>query len=112
MQHKLNSAQFKISETDRNMIDTRLALSLSRYVSVIDNFIIDVKEETSADGSQLIVTETKFNLSGTNKIHLKVKADNLENAITQLTNKAKRTIDRHLKHRQLHRISTQSVSRL
>ncbi|GLR70477.1 hypothetical protein [Agaribacter marinus] len=112
MQYKINCKDLKISDAEKTMIDTRLGLNLSRFVTVVDNYTITIEEASSADNTKLVMTSATFTLPGTNKISLEARADKLDNAVLLLVGKSKRIIDRHLKHRQLNRISTDSVRRL
>ena len=111
MQYTLNVRNVSLEQTQIEMIDTRIGLTLSRFANLIAKSEITLRA-ISAEAEQCkIHCDITLSLQSGPTIEISDDAKNVEMAFTQALQRSKRSIERHLRHLRSPRLGSSVTSR-
>ena len=111
MNYTLNDRTGALSNDQREGLDTKLGLSLSRFASLVTDCNIVIEELKSETDSSRYKCSLVVNLQAAHEIKIEDQAANPQSSIEQAIQRTKRAIERHLRHHRGPRLGSSMTSR-
>lgn len=111
MDYNLTVKNISLSQQEREMIDTRMALTLSRFANLISSFDITFSAREQTETNLPVVCTIKVSLQAGHQIDVHDSANSVDSALSQSVQRTKRAIERHLKHLRGPRLGSSITSR-
>ncbi|WP_371193358.1 HPF/RaiA family ribosome-associated protein [Glaciecola sp. SC05] len=111
MEYKLKLTNISLSEHERDLIDTRMSLGLTRFANLISKFEINLARKPKTENNLPIVCSVKVNLQAGHEIEVYDSANSADAALSQSVQRTKRAIERHLRHHRGPRLGSSMTSR-
>jgi ribosome-associated translation inhibitor RaiA len=111
MNYTLDVTNLRLKDSEHEMIETRLGLSLSRFASLIAQSNIAFSAGSADMKQSAIHCEITLKLQSGYKIDIRDDAKSVELAFTQALQRSKRSIERHLRHHRGPRLGSSMTTR-
>lgn len=111
MDYKLKVSNLSLDEQERELIDTRMSLGLTRFANLISSFDIVLKQQEQTETHLPIVCEVNVTLNAGHEIEVTDSAKSTDIALTQAIQRTKRAIERHLRYQRSPRLGSSMTSR-
>ncbi|WP_395344079.1 HPF/RaiA family ribosome-associated protein [Ningiella sp. W23] len=110
MEFSITHTDLVLTASQQEMIDERIALSLSRFASIVSGCELSIRESNGPNAA-VIECSISVGLQSGHSISIEDNGHKLESAIAQCVQRCKRAIERHLKHKRVPRLRSASSAR-
>jgi len=111
MEFDIKLQELALSVEERDMLDTRIALGLSRFANLISSFDISLTKRNDTDPEMSVVCDIVVKLQAGHKIEVSDAARSTHEVLNIAIKRVKRAIERHLKHHRGPRLGSSMTSR-
>ncbi|MFC4699088.1 HPF/RaiA family ribosome-associated protein [Glaciecola siphonariae] len=111
MDYNITESDFSLSPHQTDIIDTRMGLSLSRFANLIAKCDLTFTNNTQQEPDLPVKCKIHILLHAGHEIEIEDHARELELCFSQAVARAKRSIERHLKHHRGPRLGSSMTTR-